>query len=93
MTRPRWDEAGLSEDPAVATLVALGWTSVSPETLLAERDSTTEVVVASRLAMALRRLNPTLSDANAQRDLRYPTSITATSQKTLVSAALQPQAV
>ena len=26
MTRTRWDEAGLSEDPAVATLVSLGWT-------------------------------------------------------------------
>ena len=29
MTRARWDEAGLSEDPAVATLVALGWNYVA----------------------------------------------------------------
>lgn len=54
MTRGRWDEAGLSEDPAVATLVNLGWTYASPETLLAERDSTIEVIVAGRLAVAFR---------------------------------------
>jgi hypothetical protein len=50
----RWDEAGLSEDPAVATLLALGWTYVSPETLLAERHSMIEVVVAGRPAVAFR---------------------------------------
>ncbi|MFN9812537.1 MAG: type I restriction endonuclease subunit R [Deltaproteobacteria bacterium] len=79
MTRARWDEAGLSEDPAVATLVGLGWTYVAPEALITERDSMIEVVVPGRLAKALRRLNPGLSDDNVQRAIRTLTSIAAVS--------------
>ncbi|MCC7541183.1 MAG: type I restriction endonuclease subunit R [Deltaproteobacteria bacterium] len=79
MTRARWDEAGLSEDPAVATLVALGWIYVAPETLITERDSMIEVVVPGRLAKALRRLNPGLSEDNVQRAVRTLTSIAAVS--------------
>ena len=77
MTRARWDEAGLSEDPAVATLVALGWTYVAPEALIGERESMIEVVVRTRLAAALRRLNPGISDDNVRRATRTLANIVA----------------
>lgn len=79
MTRFRWDETSLSEDPAVATLVALGWNYVVTDRLINERDLMIEVVVPGRLAKALRRLNPNLSDDNVQRAVRALTSIAASS--------------
>lgn len=81
MTPPaqRWDEAGLSEDPAIETLRSLGWTYVASEILLAERDSTREVVMKPRLAKALRRLNQGLSDDNVQRAIRELTNQSAMS--------------
>ena len=45
-----WNEAKLSEDPAVELLQQLGYTYVPPEVLEAERESLKEVVLTKRLA-------------------------------------------
>lgn len=65
-----WNEANLSEHPAVRQLAALGYTFVAAETLEAERESLKEVVLSKRLAKALRKLNPWLSDDNVHKAAR-----------------------
>lgn len=81
MTPPgqSWNEATLSEDPAVAHLRRLGYTYVPPETLEAERDSLKDPVAAKRLATALRKLNPWISDDNLQKAVRAVTHVPAAS--------------
>jgi type I restriction enzyme R subunit len=81
MTRPgqRWNEANLSEHPAVRQLVALGYTFIAAETLAAERESLKEFVLTKRLAKALKRLNPWLSDDNVHKAVRAITGVQATS--------------
>lgn len=74
-----WNEETLSENPAVAHLQRLGWTYVAPEVLDAERESLKQVVIVPRLAAALRKLNPWLSDDNVQKAVRAITSAPATS--------------
>lgn len=74
-----WNEATLSESPAVRQLVSLGWTFVAPEKLEAERDSLAEVVLTKRLASALKKLNPWLSDDNVHKAVRAVTAVQATS--------------
>ena len=81
MTPPgkSWNEANLSEHPAIRQLVALGYTFVAADTLEAERTSLKDVVLAGRLAEALRNLNPWLSDDNVHRAVRAVTSVQTTS--------------
>jgi type I restriction enzyme, R subunit len=74
-----WNEANLSEEPAVRLLQRLGWTYVGPDALEPERDSHREVVLKKRLAKALRKLNPWLSDDNVHKAIRAVTGIQATS--------------
>jgi type I restriction enzyme R subunit len=74
-----WNEASLSEDPAVQHLQRLGYTFVAREKLDAERDSVKEVVLTKRLAAALLRLNPWLSDDNLHKAIRAATSVPAAS--------------
>ncbi len=74
-----WNEENLSEAPAVENLRRLGYTYVPSEALDAERDSFKEVVLVKRLAAALKRLNPWLSDDNIQRAIRAVTSVQAAS--------------
>ncbi len=74
-----WNEANLSEHPAVRQLVALGYTFVAAETLEAERESLKEVVLTKRLAGALKRLNPWLSDDNVHKAVRAVTAVQASS--------------
>lgn len=74
-----WNEENLSESPAVVHLRRLGYTYVAPEVLDAERDSFKEVVLAKRLAAALRRLNPWLSDDNLNKAVRVVTNVSAAS--------------
>ncbi len=74
-----WNEASLSQDPAVDHLRRLGWAYVAPEQLDAERESQKEVVLARRLAAALKRLNPWLSDDNVHKAVRAVTSVPAAS--------------
>lgn len=74
-----WNEESLSENPAVEQLEALGYTFVSAEALEAERDSLKEVVLTKRLATALKRLNPWLSEDNVQKAVRAVTHVPSTS--------------
>lgn len=74
-----WNEANLSEDPAVKHLKRLGYTYLTPERAEAERESLKDAVLAKRLAGALRRLNPWLSDDNVQKAVRGVTHVAATS--------------
>jgi type I restriction enzyme R subunit len=74
-----WNEENLSENPAVQQLEALGYTYVPAEPLEAERESLKEVVVSKRLATALKRLNPWLSEDNVQKAIRAVTHVAATS--------------
>jgi type I restriction enzyme R subunit len=81
MTPPgqSWNEATLSEDPAVEHLRRLGYTYLSPEALESERESFKEVILPRRLVAGLRRLNPWLSDDNLHKAIRAVTSVPATS--------------
>lgn len=74
-----WNEASLSEDPAVEHLQRLGYTYVPRDILDAERESFKEVVLVGRLAAALKRLNPWLSDDNVHKAIRAVTSVQAAS--------------
>lgn len=81
MTPPgqSWNEATLSEDPAVEHLRRLGYTYVAPSILEPERDSFKEVVLPKRLAAALKRLNPWISDDNIHKAIRAVTAVPAAS--------------
>jgi type I restriction enzyme R subunit len=80
MTRGRdWNEANLSENPAVEQLQRMGYQYVPGENLDAERESLKDVVLARRLGAALSRLNPWLSDDNVPKAVRAVTHVAATS--------------
>jgi len=81
MTAPgqAWNEATLSEDPAVEHLRRLGYTYVAPSVLDPERDSPKDIVLPRRLAAALRRLNPWISDDNISKAIRAVTAVPAAS--------------
>jgi type I restriction enzyme R subunit len=74
-----WNEAGQSEDPAVALLERLGYTYVPPETIEAERESSRAVILVARLEKALRKLNPWLSKDNLHKAVRAVTNVHAAS--------------
>jgi hypothetical protein len=74
-----WNEESLPEHPAIGQLVALGYSFIAAETLEAERESLKEVVLTKRLAKALKRLNPWLSDDNVHKAVRAVTAVQATS--------------
>ena len=81
MTPPgqSWNEATLSEDPAVEHLRRLGYTYVAPAALEAERESLKETILPKRLAAALQRLNPWISDDNLHKAIRAVTAVPAAS--------------
>jgi type I restriction enzyme R subunit len=74
-----WNEAGQSETPAVEFLKNLGYAYVPPETLDAERDTLRDAVLVARLRVALKRLNPWISDDNLHKCVRAITSVPAAS--------------
>jgi len=74
-----WNEAHLSEDPAVELLQRLGYSYVEPDVLEAERESFKEAVLTKRLARALKRVNPWLSEDNVAKAVRLVTNVQATS--------------
>ncbi len=79
MSNLSWNEQGLSEDPAVGLLKALGYTYVPPETLEGQREGLKEAVLNNRLASALKRLNPWLSDPNVAQAVRKIAQVSAVS--------------
>ena len=74
-----WDELHLAEDPAVVLLESLGYTYVPPEALEPERASLKETILAGRLATALKRLNPWLSETNVAKAVKTVTQVPAAS--------------
>ena len=74
-----WNELHLAEDPAVQLLESLGYTYVPPEVLEPERASLKETVLAGRLAAALKRLNPWLSETNVAKAVKAVTQVPAAS--------------
>ena len=74
-----WDELHLAENPAVKLLESLGYTYVPPEALEPERTSLKETILTGRLAAALKRLNPWLSDANVAKAVKAVTQVPAAS--------------
>ena len=80
MSRGRgWNEENLSENPAVEHLERLGWTYVRSELLDAERESLKQVVLVPRLAAAIKKLNPWISDDNVHKAVRSITGLQVTS--------------
>jgi type I restriction enzyme R subunit len=81
MTTPGrdWNEENLVEIPAVELLQKLGWTYHPPELLDFERSTYREVILENRLAAALKKLNPWLSEENVQRAVRAVMQVPATS--------------
>ena len=74
-----WDELHLAENPAVELLQSLGYTYVPPEDLERERASFKETILTARLAAALKRLNPWLSETNVTKAVKAVTQVTAAS--------------
>ena len=73
----RWDERNLVENAAVDLIQLLGYTYVTGEKLKSERAKFSDAVLGGRLAAALRRLNPWLSDANVRLAIRRVTRVAA----------------
>ena len=76
---PAWNEQNLSEAPAVDLLRSLGYTYIRPEALEDERASLKDAILTSRLADALRRLNPWVSEANVTQATRKVTQVSTAS--------------
>ena len=74
-----WDELHLAENPAVELLQTLGYRYIPPEDLDPERASYKEAILTNRLAAALKRLNPWLSDTNLTRAVKAVTQVPAAS--------------
>ena len=65
-----WNEANLSESPAVELLEKLGYTYVAPEALELARETQKDAILAPRLLGALKKLNAWLSDDAARKVAR-----------------------
>ena len=78
-TATGWDELHLAENPAVELLESLDYTYVPPEELEGERTSFKEAILTHRLAAALKRLNPWLSQTNLAKAVKVVTQVPATS--------------
>ena len=74
-----WDELHLVEDPAVELLESLDYTYVPPEELEGERTSFKEAILTGRLAAALKRLNPWISQTNIAKAVKAVTQVPAAS--------------
>ena len=74
-----WDELHLAENPAVELLQSLGYSYLSPEELESERAGFKETILTGRLATALERLNPWLSESNVAKAVKAVTQIPAAS--------------
>ena len=68
-----WDELHLTENPAAELLDFLGYTYVPSEALEGERQGFKETILTGRLASALKRLNPWLSETNVAKAVKTVT--------------------
>ena len=74
-----WNELHLAENPAVELLKSLDYTYVLPEDLEGERQNFKETILTGRLASALKRLNPWLSETNVAKAVKTVTHVAAAS--------------
>ena len=74
-----WDELNLAENPAVELLESLHYAYIPPEDLERERASLKETILTGRLAAALKRLNPWLSETNVAKAVKAVTQVPAAS--------------
>ena len=74
-----WDELHLAENPVLELLQSIGYTYVPPEDFESERASFKEVILIGRLAAALERLNPWLSESNVAKAVKAVTQVSAAS--------------
>ncbi len=79
MTSQDWNEIGLSEDPAIELLKALGYTYIPPEELDSEREGLKEVILVKRLEKKLKELNPWISEENLKKAVRAIATVPAAS--------------
>src|SRR2546425_6244449 len=71
----KWNEKRLSEDAAVSLLAHFGYVEATRYEVAVERESIKDSIIPRRVAVALKKLNPWLSDANvakAIRDVTHP---------------------
>lgn len=79
-----WDELNESEEPAIELLrTHLGYDYATREELEAERETLRDVILVKRLSIALKRLNPWLSDENVKQAI---SSITRVQASTLLES-------
>ena len=69
----RWDEYSLSEKPVLEQLQAMGYTYAPDTVLEEERETPRDVVLEARLAKAIKRLNPWITDDNLKKAVRRVT--------------------
>ena len=81
-----WDELHLAENPAVELLQSLGYIYVPPEDLESERGSFKEAILGGRLAAALKRLNPWLSESNVAKAVKAVKAVTQVPAASLAEA-------
>jgi len=74
-----WNEKHLVENRLIEQLKEMGYEHIHGPSLDVERDSGREVVLIQRLAHAVQRLNPWVSDTNLNKIIRSVTHIEATS--------------
>lgn len=73
-----WNEKGLVENCVIDHLKQLGYTYVHGSSLDEERETQGEIVLRKRLADALVRLNPWISENNLNKVLRSLTHMDVT---------------
>ncbi|GGH73298.1 type I restriction enzyme R subunit [Pullulanibacillus pueri] len=73
-----WNEKGLVENRIINHLRELGYEHIHGPSLDVERDSQGEIVLKARLANAIQRLNPWISDNNLNKVMRSITHMDAT---------------
>ncbi|MBA4496400.1 type I restriction endonuclease subunit R [Paenactinomyces guangxiensis] len=74
-----WNEKQLVENRLIDQLKHLGYQYIHGKALDAERETIREVVLENRLAKAIKRINPWISDNNLRKVIRYVTHIEASS--------------
>ena len=74
-----WDELHLAENPGIEVLKSVGYAYVTSGDLEGERTSFKDAILRARLAAALKRLNPWLSDSNVSRAVKTVAQVHAAS--------------